>query len=342
MFSREQIIEIDEKLRMLSNYKEKPVRRIGHDDLREDMSFMLEDKRGKISLSFRDLLHLLNHYRSSEFLNLTDIFGRPFNLKDAIHHVPHNCRRNGVMITFFDEPLHTWVCHQFIGRHVEEDWNDYDSWKCVFGNEKPHKGYFKTERRLKAVHPYPRIGDFAAVGDTFEDAVMYICQVEGRWLKTEDKWTDHHEMRLVSTLTPENFPVINANAYVTNEGEFGVDVVKTGTIAEPTFDFKFRGVPDKYIHVGTNEPTDDNIRLWVDTDEEVEDPLKDTVKDPDFKIEQNDTGEGVINIPAYITERTYRMYANVMNPTEFDVEIDEEKVLDTYVANNNLIIEVNE
>lgn len=86
----------------------------------------------------------------------------------------------------------TWYLYQFISNTVD-DWEDVNCWKSVYDNVNKFKGYFTTEDALINAYPFPILGDFAYVGESLENSILYHCSTKGVWRNTNQPAFEYTE-----------------------------------------------------------------------------------------------------------------------------------------------------
>jgi len=134
-----------------------------------------------------DLVNNLLLFRATDFINISEKFdNREFTLTEAVSVVAPINRKAGAFITFIDSTTKDWAIYQFKG-NSELEWLQLDLWNNVLQTIDNHfKGYFVNEAALKGEHPMPTIGDYAFVGTTYRNAVIYKCITRWSWSVTSD------------------------------------------------------------------------------------------------------------------------------------------------------------
>ncbi len=109
-----------------------------------------------------------------------------YTLQEAIKSINFNDRRPGVILGFYGkdysklETTYSWFLYQF-NSYTVDDWNKLSCWDSIYNNVNKFKGYFANECLLINNYPFPKVGDFAFVGEDLEKALSYICIEDGQW-----------------------------------------------------------------------------------------------------------------------------------------------------------------
>lgn len=112
-----------------------------------------------------------------------------YTLQTAIATIDAEDKRPGLILGFYgintasQDGDSEWFLYQFNSDTVD-DWNKLDCWISIYDNIDKFKGYFLNECFLINSVPYPEVGDYAFVGDTMEDAILYVCIEKGNWKNT--------------------------------------------------------------------------------------------------------------------------------------------------------------
>lgn len=217
MFTRQQIEEIRRGLALYSKKDTQFDKASYPISGNEEMSFVQNGKNVRMNL--RDFLDNLLLLRASDFVNLSDIYSSKYTLEEAIKAVPLNNRRVGLVITYIDSNTNEWVIYQFTGQH-SGDWTVIEYWENILGNAGGFKGYFNSECLLESMYPSPKIGEYAFVGTTLKDSVVYRCVNNGVWSSTSESATDYIAI------------VVGGNITIGPNGNWFQDGVDTGFKAE--------------------------------------------------------------------------------------------------------------
>lgn len=132
------------------------------------------------------LTRLLSSIGIANLLNITEIgtssTGK-YTLIEAIKEVNPLFRIGGSIITFIDSCDDNWKLYHFTGKN-KEDWFNLDSWENLLSEK--FKGYFYSYELLTNICPIPKIGDYAYVGETLGNSIVYRCVNTGIWSKTDE------------------------------------------------------------------------------------------------------------------------------------------------------------
>ena len=217
MFTRQQIEEIRRGLALYSKKDTQFDKASFPISGNEKMSFVQNGRNVRISLI--DFLNNLLLLRASDFINISDIYNNKYSLEEAIRAIPANSRRAGLVITFIEKSTDDWAIYQFTGKYPT-DWTVLGYWKSILGNNSGFKGYFTSECLLYAMYPSPKIGEYAFVGNTLNDSVVYRCTSNGVWSITTEKITDYVSV------------IVGGNITIGPNGNWYQDGVDTGFKAE--------------------------------------------------------------------------------------------------------------
>lgn len=112
-----------------------------------------------------------------------------YTLVEAINTIHVEDRRPGLILGFYGansdstKTTNEWFLYQFNSDSIE-DWNKLECWVSIYDNIDKFKGYFLNECLLVNEVPNPKVGDFAFVGDTMENAYLYVCIEDNNWKNT--------------------------------------------------------------------------------------------------------------------------------------------------------------
>ncbi|MEE1476274.1 hypothetical protein [Fusobacterium sp.] len=130
------------------------------------------------------LTRLLSSIGITNLLNVTEIgtssTGK-YTLIEAIKEVNPLFRIGGSIITFINSCDDNWKLYHFTGKN-KEDWFNLDLWENLLSEK--FKGYFYSYELLTNICPIPKIGDYAYVGETLGNSIVYRCVNTGIWSKT--------------------------------------------------------------------------------------------------------------------------------------------------------------
>lgn len=143
-----------------------------------------------------------------------------YDLQEAIDSFKVEDRRLGTFISFYEKPIgestdYRWNLYQFNSNNID-DWNNTKYWQSIYYIQNKFLGLFSSEESLKRTRPFPIIGDYAFVGATLKEAVVYRCNNIGVWTRTNEKAKDYLSINLKGDIT------------ISEEGNWIIDGVDTG------------------------------------------------------------------------------------------------------------------
>lgn len=143
-----------------------------------------------------------------------------YDLQEAIDSFKVEDRRLGTFISFYEKPIgestdYRWNLYQFNSNNID-DWNNIKYWQSIYYIQNKFLGLFSSEESLKRTRPFPIIGDYAFVGATLKEAVVYRCNNIGVWTRTNEKAKDYLSINLKGDIT------------ISEEGNWVIDGVDTG------------------------------------------------------------------------------------------------------------------
>lgn len=143
-----------------------------------------------------------------------------YDLQEAIDSFKVEDRRLGTFISFYEKPIgestdYRWNLYQFNSNNID-DWNNTKYWQSIYYIQNKFLGLFSSEESLKRTRPFPIIGDYAFVGATLKEAVVYRCNNIGVWTRTNEKAKDYLSINLKGDIT------------INEEGNWVIDGVDTG------------------------------------------------------------------------------------------------------------------
>ena len=146
-------------------------------------------------------------YKSNNIIiisNIDDTTGllKVYTLKEAINSIHESDRRAGAIIGFYgysnnNTTINEWYLYQF-NSGVIDNWTDNQQWVSLYGNVDKFKGWFINEESLNYVASDPSIGDYAFVGNTFDESYIYRCITNRIWSKTDEKATNNVKLTMNS------------------------------------------------------------------------------------------------------------------------------------------------
>lgn len=143
-----------------------------------------------------------------------------YDLQEAIDSFKVEDRRLGTFISFYEKPIgestdYRWNLYQFNSNNID-DWNNTKYWQSIYYIQNKFLGLFSSEESLKRTRPFPIIGDYAFIGATLKEAVVYRCNNIGVWTRTNEKAKDYLSINLKGNIT------------ISEEGNWIIDGVDTG------------------------------------------------------------------------------------------------------------------
>lgn len=182
MFTSSQIEEIRKKLQ-LGGTKDTQFPLAGPLKGNETMAIVQQGQNKQLGL--KTLIEKVGMYTMSDFINLSKSSEDSYTLEEVIKLVEPVNRKAGQVITFMDSSAGDWAIYQFKGDTASE-WFNLELWDNILAKVDSHfKGWFINEGLLKKYYSRPMVGDYAYVGDTLEDSVVYVCLKYGEWYNTK-------------------------------------------------------------------------------------------------------------------------------------------------------------
>lgn len=170
-----------------------------------------------------------------------------FTLNEAINSIAVDDRRLGMFISFYEKPLdingiYRWNMYQFNSNNIA-DWDDETAWSSIYYIKTKFFGLLVDEDTLYNVKKNPDVGDYAFVGNTLKDAIIYRCYSKNIWKKTDENATDYLTI------------ILKGNVTIGSNGNWFQDGIDTGIKAEGP--------------AGKNAPTITNITLTKSDDGQI-------------------------------------------------------------------------
>lgn len=182
MFTSNQIEEIRKKLQ-LGGVKDTSFPPAGPLKGNETMAIVQQGQNRQLGL--KTLIEKVGIYTISDFINLSKSSEDSYTLEEVIKLVEPINRKAGQVITFMDSSTGDWAIYQFKGKTASE-WFNLELWDNILAKVDNHfKGWFLNICLLKEYYPRPHVGDFAFVGNSLEEAVVYACIKYGEWYNTK-------------------------------------------------------------------------------------------------------------------------------------------------------------
>lgn len=190
MFTNTQIEEIRKKL-LLKGIKDTQFPLA--DSLKGDETVAIVQQGINKQLGLKILLESVTKWSVSDFLNISKSNEDSYIIEEVLKLVTPINRKAGQVITFKDKRTGTWSIYQFKGKS-SEDWFNLDYWDDILAKVDNHfKGLILNDCILNKEYPRPMVGDFAFVGPTLSEAVIYTCYNYGYWHNTEEPALDINE-----------------------------------------------------------------------------------------------------------------------------------------------------
>lgn len=190
MFTSNQIEEIRKKLQ-LGGTKDTQFPLAG--SLKGNETIAIVQQGINKQLGLKTLLESVTKWSVSDFLNISKSNEDSYSLEEVLRLIAPINRKAGQVITFKDRMLGTWSIYQFKGESAE-DWFNLEYWDDILAKVDNHfKGLILNDCILNETYPRPMVGDFAFVGSTLEEAVLYTCYNYGHWHNTEETALDINE-----------------------------------------------------------------------------------------------------------------------------------------------------
>lgn len=181
MFTSNQIEEIRKKLQ-LGGIKDTQFPQAG--PLKGDELVAIVQQGQNKQLGLKTFIEKVGIYTVSDFINMSKSSEDSYTLEEVIAIVDPINRKAGQVITFMDSSTGNWAIYQFKGKTASE-WFNTELWDNILAKVDNHfKGWFMNEDLLKQIYARPNIGDFAFVGGTLEDSVVYTY-LKGEWYNTK-------------------------------------------------------------------------------------------------------------------------------------------------------------
>lgn len=181
MFTSNQIEEIRKKLQ-LQGRKDTSFPVAGPLQGNEILPIIQQGQNAQLGL--KTFIEKVGMYTMSDFINLSKYSEDSYTLEDVIKLVDPVNRKAGQVITFMDSTTKGWAIYQFTGNSADK-WFNLDLWDNILAKVDNHfKGWYANECLLKTYCVRPHVGDFAFVGETMEDSILYGCIKYGEWYNT--------------------------------------------------------------------------------------------------------------------------------------------------------------
>lgn len=137
-------------------------------------------------ISVRDLYKGIGKNNVINYHEYVGNYNIPVSLKEAINAIKEQNRIPGSIITFISSTTKQWETYQYNSFTIN-DWLNEGYWRNILGGDNnKFKGFFPNEILLFQECPLPYVGDYAYVGATLGEALIYTCIERGTWTKTQE------------------------------------------------------------------------------------------------------------------------------------------------------------
>lgn len=116
-----------------------------------------------------------------------------YTLEEAIKTIKGVGRKSGAILIFYNNNVNRldittgcWEIWQFNSINVYE-WENLDAWVNIYYNYNKFVGWYAAENTLNIEIPNPDVGCYAFVGNIYNEAFVYRCDVKNIWTKTNQK-----------------------------------------------------------------------------------------------------------------------------------------------------------
>lgn len=116
-----------------------------------------------------------------------------YTLEEAIKSIKDVGRKSGAILIFYNDNVNRlditigcWEIWQFNSINVY-DWENLDAWVNIYYNYNKFVGWYAADNTLNKEIPNPDVGCYAFVGNVYNEAFVYRCDVKNRWTKTNQK-----------------------------------------------------------------------------------------------------------------------------------------------------------
>lgn len=179
-----------------------------------------------------------------------------YTLEEAINSISIGDRRIGLFISFYEKPIdansnYRWNMYQFNSNDIN-DWGNLEAWSSIYYVKTKFFGLQVNEEALYYVRKNPDVGDYAFVGDTLKDAVIYRCYGKNIWKRTEESAVDYLSIILKGNITigsNGNWFQDNIDTGIKAQGPAGKDA----TLEDFFSSDSINGVQNKVIDARFNE-----------------------------------------------------------------------------------------
>ena len=128
-----------------------------------------------------------------------------YTLEEAINSINIKDRRIGIFISFYEKPnaeieQYRWNLYQFNSNNID-NFTDITAWDSIYYNKTKFYGLLENEDILYKVKKNPSVGDYAFVGTSLGEAIVYRCYTKNIWKETTEKATEYLTILIQGTVT---------------------------------------------------------------------------------------------------------------------------------------------
>lgn len=116
-----------------------------------------------------------------------------YTLEEAIKTIKDVGRKSGAVLIFYNNNINRlditigcWEIWQFNSTNVY-DWENLDAWVNIYYNYNKFVGWYAADNILNKEIPNPDVGCYAFVGNIYNEAFVYRCDIKNQWTKTNQK-----------------------------------------------------------------------------------------------------------------------------------------------------------
>lgn len=257
MFTSNQIEEIRKKLQLGGT---KDTQFPLADSLKGNETVAIIQQGINKQLSIKAFIESVTRWSISDFLNISKSSEDSYTLEEVLKIITPINRKAGQVITFKNKKTGDWSIYQFKGESAE-DWFNMEYWDDILAKADNHfKGLILNDCILEETYPKPMVGDFAFVGSTLEEAVIYICYNYGHWHNTEEPALAYMNGEIKSIIEsifnnledyPELLEILKNNAV---SGSGGIYTLNISEYKGEQFSELKEAINNKKVIVGYNFP----------------------------------------------------------------------------------------
>ena len=173
-------------------------------------------------------------YADNNFINLTTVSKDGMitayeNINEAIVAVVEINRKPGAVLSFYNinsdrlDAQPEFELWQFNSTDLT-NWENEEYWNNIYFNWNVFVGWYVGADALKKHVANPNVGQYAYVGTSLNDALLYQCRTNGTWTNTDTKVRDHISV------------VVKGNVEIGSNGNWFSNGKDTGIPATPKVD----------------------------------------------------------------------------------------------------------